>query len=318
MDRLPAATSMATALLALERAQATGVLHVRSGSREARLALVEGVPRALAGKNPPSDSLGARLARSGDLDPRARLASLRRAASALPVGRWLVETGAARPEAVAHALRAQLRDRVRGLLRWDGVEFRFSAGDAAVGMPHVTESVRAADLVLAALRESLEHEPLLSVRRFVGSGLVVLTPLGETLLGKSALWPDEAALVPALRAGAPVDALLGIARGSHRALRFLAALRYVRAAAPPSAGGDTYSLLLRKTRELRRTRDVATLLELEHGADDAAARRSLRRFAATLHPDRLGPDAPLALRQATSEVVVALTQAVAGRAALPR
>ena len=309
MDRLPAATSLATALLALERSRTTGVLTVRGRLGEARLAIVDGTPRALAGAVAQGGTLGDRLARTGGLDARAHAEALDHGAPRGPVGGWLVASGSARPEAVAHALREQLRERVRALFRWDAVEFQFVAGSADVGVPNVPDAVRAADLVLSAMRDALAAEPLLQLRRFLGDGLLVLTPLGEALLDHAALWPDEVAMLPTLRAGAAVDALLSIARGSPRALRLLAALRYLRAASSPSASPETYTLLLRKTRELRRTTDAGTLLELAGGANGAAARRSLRRFAGALHPDRLGPDAPAALRQASSDVVGALARA---------
>ncbi len=309
MDRLPAATSLATALLALERSHATGVLHVRGVPGEARLAIIDGTPRALEGAVAQGGSLGDRLARSGGLDVRAHAEALQAGPPPGPIGRWLVESGSARPEAVAHALREQLRERVRALFRWDSVEYRFAAGAPDVGVPVVPDAVRAADLVLSAMRDALAQEPLLGLRRFLGDGLLVLTPLGEALLEHAALWPDEAAMVPTLRAGAAVDALLSIARGSPRALRLLAALRYLRAAASPGATSDTYTLLLRKTRELRRAADAGTLLELDEHADGAAARRSLRRFAGALHPDRFGPEVPTALRNASSEVVGALARA---------
>ncbi len=318
MDRLPAATSLATALLALERSRATGVLHVRGALGEARLAIIDGTPRALVGAVPQGGTLGDRLVRSGGLDARAhadaldaraRADTLDVAGSRGPVGRWLVESGAARPEAVAHALREQLRERVRALFRWQAVEFQFVAGAAEIGVPTVPDAVRAGDLVLSAMRDALAQEPLLALRRFLGDGLLVLTPLGEALLDHAALWPDEAAMLPTLRSGAAVDALLSIARGSPRALRLLAALRYLRAASSPGASADTYALLLRKTREVRRAADAGTLLELAGDADGSAARRSLRRFAGALHPDRLGPDAPAALRRVSSDLVGALALA---------
>lgn len=309
MDRLPAATSLATALLALERSRATGVLHVRGPLGAVRIAVVDGTPRALSGDVAQGGTLGDRLTRTGALDTRAHAEALEAGESRGPVGSWLVESGSARPEAVAHALREQLEERVRALFRWDSVEFQFAVGSADVGVPLVPNAVRAADLVLSAMRDALAPEPLLGLRRFLGDGLLVLTPLGEALLDHAALWPDEAAMLPTLRAGAAVDALLSIARGSPRALRLLAALRYLRAATPPGASTDTYALLLRKTRELRRTGDAGTLLELARGSDGLAARRSLRRFAAALHPDRLGPNAPPALRDASNAVVGALAEA---------
>ncbi len=306
MQRPKTANALATALLALERAEATGVLHVQSEAEDARLAIVAGAPRALVGVRLPDDGLGERLARSGDLDRRVCGAVAARSGRGLPVGRLLIDAGAARPEAVAWALRAQLRERMRVLLSREGTSLRFAAGPASVGAPHVADAVSAADLVLGAMREAFASTPYADPWRTLRSDAWALTPLGEALLGRAALWPAEAALVAALRNRLGVASLDAGPGETSRAAVLFAALRALRAVARRSEHGASCTLLLRKTLEVRQQRDARTLLDLDAGSDRAAARRSFRRLAGALHPDRLGPGAPPALQRATSEVVVAL------------
>ena len=82
MDRFPSATSLSRALLALRRAEATGVLTVRSERREATLAIVMGIPRAAACPVE-GEMLGDLLCRNGHLDEAVHAKALGIAA---PVG----------------------------------------------------------------------------------------------------------------------------------------------------------------------------------------------------------------------------------------
>jgi hypothetical protein len=311
VQRPPMASALVTALLALERAGATGVLHVDAEGEVARLAVVAGTPRALAGVRFPGDGLGERLARNGDLDRDRCRDVAPRSGRGLPVGRLLIEAGAARPEAVAWALRVQLRERMRVLLARERASLRFASGPAFVGTPHVVDAVSASDLVLSAMRRILADAPAEEAWRALRAEAWALTPLGEALLARAALWPAEAALVAALRTGSTVDALVARDTDASRAAVLFASLRALRAVGRRGEERASCALLLRKSLELRQQRDARTLLEIEEGGDRSAARRSFRRLVGALHPDRLGPSAPEALRRATTEVVVALQSAVA-------
>jgi hypothetical protein len=315
-------------MLALGRARATGVLRVVAARRQATIALRDGRPCAVVGGGLDGDTLGDVLARRGAVDPRALAEATFASPPPAPVGRWLADAGLARPEAVSAALREQLRSRLQQLFRWDAAEVRFAPGEPDLGVALLDEPPTAGEAVLAALRAALEDVASHSLRRSLGDGFLVLTPLGEALLadlggcavedrrdgrvdicgGGAALWPDEAAIIGPLRTGAAVDVLLAVARGSRRALRWLVALKLLGAAAAPSGAGS-YAMLLRKMRELRRAACAETLLELEGDAAPDRARRSLRRLARVLHPDRLGPHAPESLRRASSEVLGALAHA---------
>jgi hypothetical protein len=311
VQRPPMASALATALLSLERASATGVLLVHGEGEVARLAIVDGIPRALTGVRLPGDGLGERLARNGDLDRNRCDDVARRSGRGLPVGWLLIEAGAARPEAVAWALRVQLRERMRVLLARERASLRFENGVASVGAPHVVDAVCAADLVLDAMRRTLADAPVEEAWRALRTEAWALTPLGEALLARATLWPVELALVAGLRTGTAMDALAVAAADRSRAAVLFRALRALRAVGRRGEEATSCALLLRKSLELRQQRDARTLLELEAGGDRSAARRSFRRLVGVLHPDRLGPSAPDALRRATTDVVVALQSAVA-------
>ncbi|MFW6052075.1 MAG: DUF4388 domain-containing protein [Myxococcota bacterium] len=311
MDHLPGATSLARALLALARSRATGVLTVQAGAARARLAVIDGTPRAVALDGVDDEPLGDLLAREGALDPRVHAWALIQGAPEIPIGRWLVAVGAASAPAVAHALRVQLRRRVRRMFLWPGSEFRFEAGSPEVGLEPLDEPVRVGDLVLGAMREAVADVPLERACRDIGEGLLELTPLGEAVVADAALWPAEAAMVPLLRRGVDAQVAVGVAGRSSRGIRTLYALKLLHGVAVPEPAATSYPLLLRKHRQVRRHADPAALLDLGPGARPAEARRALRRLAGALHPDRFDRTAPPAVRSASAEVMSALVRAEA-------
>ena len=93
MDRLPGASVLARALLALTRAHATGVLEVVAGSRLGRLAIREGHTVAAAVSKPDEVCLGDLLVRAGTLDPARHRIALDAGEPQGPVGVWLVREG---------------------------------------------------------------------------------------------------------------------------------------------------------------------------------------------------------------------------------
>jgi len=194
------------------------------------------------------------------------------------------------------------------LLGIDPPELRLSGGKSDIGVPALTEPPRTAELVVAAMRERVADVSLFTARRRLGDGVLVLTPLGKELVEGAVLWPDEAAMIPLLERGAPVDALRSVSQGSARAMRTLYALRQIGAAASPEPRKG-YATLLRKTRQLRRAARAAELLDLPAGAQSEEARRALRKLAAAVHPDRFGTRAPAAIRSASHEVMSALVRA---------
>jgi hypothetical protein len=311
MDRLPGATSLARALLALDRSGATGVLTVQAGHARARISVVEGTPRAVVLEGEEDAPLGDLLARDGALDPRVHAWAMVQAMPEVPVGRWLVAVGAASAPAVAHALRVQLRRRVRRIFQWRDAELRFQAGSPEVGAAPLEEPVAVGDLVLGGMRDAVGEVPLEKVRRHLGDGMLTLTPLGEALLARAALWPAEAAMVPLLRRGVQAEVALAVAAGSSRGLRTLYALKLLHAVAAPGAADAVYPLLLRKHRQVRRHEAPEALLDLDGVAGPEDARRALRRLAGALHPDRFDGAAPEGVRAASTEVMTALVSAEA-------
>ncbi len=250
------------------------------------------------------DSLGAALRRMGAWDDaKARAAG--GPPPGMPLGRWGVAVGATDEAAVSHALRQQLRRRVVRLFALDLPELRLRAGTSDLGVEELREPPTSAELIVSALRDSLASEPLVFVRRRLGDGLLVLTPLGRELLEGATLWPEEQVMVPLLERGASVDALAAASKGSPRALRLLHALRMLGACGPPEPR-EGYAMLLRKTRQLRRGARAAELLDLPAQGGDA--RRALRRLASAVHPDRFDDAAP-AIKAASHDVMSALHRA---------
>jgi len=310
MDRLPGAVSLARALLTLERSGRSGVLEVISGAERCRIAVRAGTPVAATPLRR-DGTLGDSLLRSGDLDLRRHDEALAESPPTGPVGDWLVATGAATRPAVELALRNQLRARVLHVFRFRGLEYRFEPGATDVGVHEVAEPVDGRDLVLDALRAALagyDDEQLASIVR---TGYLRLSPLGTALLERAALWPSEAAMATLLQRGAHVARLRRATGDCPRALRTLAALRLLHAVEGRHGGEARYALLAQKRRQLRRESAPNVLLDLPQDAGPADARRALRRLAQELHPDRIDPDAPAAVHQASTEVMGALIRAEA-------
>jgi hypothetical protein len=310
MDRLPSATSLSRALLSLSRARASGVLVVRSDRREGRVSIVEGSVGAVALWPADDETLGDALDRMGALDRRLHRRALERGPPPGPVGDWLVACGAARNDDVQRALRAQLHRRVVSMFAWPAIELRFAAGRSEVGVRRVERPLGVSELVLGAMRTAVADEPLLFARRTLGDGLLVLTRLGRALVEDAALSECERAMLPLLREGHAVDAVLAAAGASPEAIRALHALRVLGAVARPTRDAP-YALLLRKHRQVRSAARAGELLELPTGAPPGDARRALRRLARAVHPDRFSGADDDAVRRVSGEVMAALVSAEA-------
>lgn len=305
-SHLVGAAALTRGLLILARSGQSGALAIVSDRARARVGVQNGRVLAMRIDADEEDTLGATLRAMGAWDEERA-----RRAGPIPlgatVGAWGIEVGATTRAAVSCALRQQLRRRLGRLFAHDPVELRLVSGSCDVGVPSIEEPPTTAELIVSALRERVSEEPLVAIRRRLGDGLLVLTPIGRELLAGAVLWPEEQAMVPALREGASVDALLETVRGSGRALRMLFALRSIGACEPP-APREGYALLLRKTRQLRSGARASELLDLPRGAHGARARQAMRRIASSVHPDRFD-DAPVAIKRASHEVMSAIVRA---------
>ncbi len=309
VDSLPGGAALARGLLVLARSGQRGVLRVEGPDVTARVDVRDGRVVAMQVSPDDGDSIGEALREAGAWDEaKARAAD---APPGMPLGTWGVRVGATTQAALSHALRRQLRRRVMRLFALDPIELRLSAGRADLGFYELSEPPTSAELIVSALREQVSREPLWSVRRRLGDGILVLTPLGRELLEHAVLWPDEQAMLPLLTSGTTVDALVGAARNSGRAQRLLYALRVVGACGPPEPR-EGYAVLLRKTRQLRQGARAAELLDLPATARGRDARRALRRLASAVHPDRFGDGTPDAIQRASHEVMSALLRAQRG------
>lgn len=308
MDRVGSAVSFGRALWALGRAGSTGVLEVAGDAQRCRIALVEGTPRAATALRA-DGTLGDALLSEGDLDLVRHGAALLHAPPSGPVGDWLVAQRVASRPAVELALRVQLRRRILRIFAFREIEFHFVSGSADVGLSHVGEPVAAADLVLGGMRRVLRDSPPTVLRGQLPGPHLRLSEAGCALLSAAALFPSEAAMLPLLLQGATTAALHERAQGCPRARTLLTALGLLGLLHGRRGQVSGYALLARKRRELRSRRPAHALLDLPPDAGPGEARRALRRLALQLHPDRLDPDAPGAVRRASTEVMGALIAA---------
>jgi len=281
------------------------VLEVDTRRGLARMSIEDGLPVALRLPVDQADSLGDLLIHEGALDRAAHERALSAIPPRGPVGPWLERVGATSGSALAYVCRRQLRQRMRRLLL-DGVQgLRFHAGDSSVGLPALREQASLGVLLMGALRELSGAESERALRARLGQRELSLTELGEALLEGAALWPDEQAMLVPLRAGADADTVWGVAGRSARALRTLAGLMRVEAVASRRRG-VAYPMLMQKRRQVRAQVGSRRLLELSDQASPVEARRALRRFARSLHPDHFS-DGPL--RRASEEVFRAMVHA---------
>jgi hypothetical protein len=311
MDRHESATALARALLALARAGATGGLDVLARGRSAEIAFESGFVSSIALRGEDDPCVGDSLFRDGAIDERCHRLALAAGGPSGKVGAWLVASGATTEGALDAALDTQIRRRLARVFAWEGIDLAFRATVPVETSERARSPRPAATLVLEAMRSALAGEPLVVVRKRLGDGLLVMTPLGRQLLDFAELLDEERAFAPLLERGASVDMLLGAAGGRSRAMRGLLALRLLGAAAPPSPGGKAYRLLLRKRRQIRMAADPSSLLEIPYGSAPGEARRALRQLAKDVHPDRFQDAAHPAVREASAEVLAALVAAEA-------
>ncbi len=292
MDALLAAVPLARALLSLADAKRTGVLCVRSGYRRAEVALRDAAVVSLTGVD--GELLGDALLRDGALDASLHGAALAQGEPRGPVGQWLVSVGAASREAVDRALTGQLAQRLAVLLRFFRPTLGFDAGlpEALCSSPVAVAVAPSVLDGLLSLTAGMTHGELAQLS---GSGSLRLTRAGAQFVAALRLSGRPMDIEPDGRIAQAPDAT----RAVLRALGLLVEAR---------VGSNSFSLLLRKQREVRRRASAQVLLDLPPHAAPEQARHALRRLAQKLHPDRFATELP-ALRVVAGEVMGALSRA---------
>jgi hypothetical protein len=294
MDPLRTAVPLARLLFALAERPGARTVRVCSGARVAVLSIADGALRALDGVD--TEPLGDTLMRRGQLDSaRHSLAFAQGAPQEGRVGRWLVDAGVATGDAVNAALRDQLHGRVARLLGW--VDPQVSV------LPAVATGSELSVPLAAALWDALLARaaalPPATLSELAGERSLALSRLGERL-------------VHALRAAGttlPEEAVLR-AHPPHSLRSVRAAFRVLGAVSEPNASLESYSLLLRKRRQIQRKAGAAALLDLLEPVRPEQARRAFRRLAYRLHPDRFQCEQP-ELHALSSEVMSVLAAAEA-------
>ncbi|MEM7137315.1 MAG: hypothetical protein AAF500_12085 [Myxococcota bacterium] len=206
---------------------------------------------------------------------------------------------------------ADAREVVQGLVELgasEGLSLRFASGRPAV-CRLLPEPVQAGRLALDLGRWSVRGLDSDVVRAELGEGSYRLTAPGESLVGSLLLDAEERAAVFWLRRGVDADEVLALPGCGLGSLRFVYALKLLRAASP--SGGGAYPLMLRKHREVRANAPPHALLDLPAEAKGKDARRALRRLVRDLHPDRFSSGAPARLLRASGQIVTALVSAEA-------
>jgi hypothetical protein len=293
MDRLRAVVPLARWLFALAERERDVLVRVKSHGRCAELSLVRGKLCALHGID--VGTLGDDLLRRGALDRSLHGAALERNPPHGPIGRWLIDAGVAPQALVQEALEAQLSARLRTLLAWPELSLEV----CPTTNTHVASDVRIdlpAALWSALLALAAELSPL-ARERASGQRALSLSPFGRRLaqqLSRASVELD----VPRIVIANPAPAV------SNQRVLF----RVLGAVSEHSIADASYSLLLRKQREIRRRESAATLLDLREPVRPGEARRAFRKLAFQLHPDRFQVGAP-ELCTVSAEVMRALSLA---------
>lgn len=288
MDALRVAAPLARLLLAVGDARRDGVLRVEQPGRVARLQLRAGQLCGLEGieLEPLGDILRELRALHGDAVVRDTGPR-----HPLPIGLRLVANGATSWASVREALRIQ---RVRALDDLLGRPVLRIAREQVMRASRAAVDTSLTELVWQAL---MKRASALSLRlRFA------LACVGEPLQLTSVGRVRSASLA--------IDDLQGaLSREETQRLALravLCALGLARSCAQRRE--DTYSLLLRKRRELARNAGPRALLDLPRDASPEHAQRALRVLATKLHPDRFHTD-DARLHRLSHEVMGALTRA---------
>lgn len=302
-----AASPVSRTLLALERSSASGELRLLAREGRARFRLVEGrvvrIDVESAGDEPDTSRLGPILVRHGVVTRAVLEAAV---ASSDALGASLLSAKACSEGALGYALRAQLKARFRRVTSWGMARVHWTRGRPS--LPGLLLPMSGAELVLDSLRAHARERSLLCLVGALGTQTMQLTAAGESL-ARAPLWPDEIIALDALRAGANAERILERTRHSERVMGLVAGLKHIEAISPRS--GAPVLPLLGKIRQVRRARPAHELLHVSRDAAPEQARRALRRWAVSLHPDRFGADCPAGLRRASHEVMGALNGASA-------
>jgi hypothetical protein len=307
MDGCPQVVSLAQALLALWRANASGVLHITAGGKQCSIALTHGAARAATASGD-SALLGDWLLRRGELDLNAHAAALREGPPGPLVGSWLIERSVATRSAVERALSDQLRARILAVFRWRDLKFQFEQAQTQIGASGPERPIPLGEIAVAAARAAFDEAAFDRLLREQAERRMVPSAFGRALLDDPATFTCDA-LPELLRRAASLEQLAKACENSDADLKTLGALCWLAALVPAADGSSSYGLLLRKQVQLRRQASAAELLEVDRNARHGASRKALRRLARHVHPDALGPTAPPLLRAVSGELMQALVQA---------
>ncbi len=292
------------ALLAVERAKATGVFEVVGEDATLRLTIERGAPvfASFSGEESAAYSIGEVLIAREAINVVAYAKALQQNPPVAPIGTWLVESGSTSRRKLNAALAEQMIARVAKGLSLVNARTEFLEGRRATQLDTV-DGITIADLLVSAVRRVAPNDTLAKAPR-----RLAITRVGRELV-KQLTMGEEARQVVSLLTRAPMERdVLRASISQPETKQMIGAL--ITVGAIGSATTAPYRLLLRKHREVEKSAAPQVLLELPRAADRNQARRALRRFAKELHPDRFS-EHDEAVRQTSREVMRALVDAEA-------
>jgi tetratricopeptide (TPR) repeat protein len=302
------------------RRRLTGALHFQSGEKKKTIFFDEGMVVG-ARSNLLPERLGQVLVRMGKIDADAcgDTLSLQRTRKE-NIGNIAIDLGLVAEEDLQDGLRRQAEERIGELFRWREGGYAFAPADPGAARVAVIR-ISAAEAVLLGARLGCDAARLRALLAPLARRFPVVLSTTTSRLGEVRLSPREEAL---LRMIDGQTALAEFVRGAGPEGRLVLALLYGALAiglvemrdapaAPAGDGAASGSEDIRR-RILDRTwicaeRDHYAVLELPASAGAGEIRNRYIELARTVHPDRLGLDAPAELRSLAQAVFTRISEA---------
>jgi hypothetical protein len=302
------------------RRRLTGALHFQSGEKKKTIFFAEGMVVG-ARSNLLSERLGQVLVGMGKLDADAcgDTLALQRTRNE-NLGNIAVDLGLVEEEDLQEGLRRQVEERIGELFRWREGGYAFAPADPGAVKVAVIR-ISAAEAVLLGARVGCDVARLRALLAPFARQFPVVLSTTTSRLGDVRLSPREDAL---LRMIDGKTTLADIVRGAGPEGRLVLALLYgglaiglvemrdtPAAPALDPAGSENEDI---RRRILDRAwicaeRDHYAVLELAASAGAGEIRDRFIELARTVHPDRLGLDAPAELRSLAQAVFARISEA---------
>ncbi len=298
------------------RRRLTGAIHFQAGEKKKTILFEDAIVIG-ARSNLLAERLGQVLVRMGKLDAAAcgDTLALQRTRPE-NIGDLAMDLGLVAEEDLQDGLRLQAEERIGELFRWQEGSYAFVAVEPGAARVAVIR-VSAAEAILLGLRLGSDAARLRAMLAPFARKVPVVVSTTTSRLGEVHLAPREEALLRTIDGRTPLAGILGVAGADGRFVlplllgATLVGLVEMRDAptvsgeeAARSGGGDLRQRILDRA-WICGAKDHYAVLGLAASAGADEIRERYLDLARTVHPDRLGLDAPEELR--------ALAQAVFAR-----